>query len=481
MRSNNIITAAHSILLFGVQPIAHVVFLSYFMLSRQVRKHNNVFMIYYLFALAIGIAASTIPLKSSSQFSISIPHKVDWIRQHLATKSPYQKETLNEALPVEPGCELVRYHSIIRHGTRWPTAKDTMAIKNVVARLLMSKSEQVEWLTGWENPFTFEKAGYLHTAGQEELFTMGQRFGRRYKQLLETIDFDNDDLQFASGAQSRTSRSGSAFHLGLLEQTGGWTSAAITPVAWTTYPKTKDTYMQMSHTCPRWVSEVSNNPNTTYQAQIWVDTIIAPIASRLSAKLQVELTVDHVDAIYTACAFETSFYHSSSHWCKLLSADDILALEYTDDLLHYYKYSYGNEINQWVASDLMQLLMHMLQDVKAPRISFQFGHSQTILFLQTLLELNRDNFTLRADTPVDQIRQREFKTARLSPFAANIGFELYECKGSRYIRTLLLEKEVKLPCCDEPMCGFSQFKTWVDEKLNRGYNAVCKLDPIYPA
>lgn len=445
--------------------------------NRQFTHPYHLFMLYPFYLIAIGIAVSTSASHFPLQSPIWSPNRVEWIKQHLATKSPYTAEAFNaSSLYLEDSCQIVQYHSVIRHGTRWPTVKDTAAVKNVISRLLSSQSEQVRWLSGWKDPFTFEKAGYLHMAGQEELYSMGQRIAMRYRELLNSSDYDLDEVQFASGAQSRTSKSGSAFHLGLLEQTGPLTSAAITPVAWTTYPKANDSYMQMSHTCPRWISEVSDNPNTTYQAHRWIETMISPIATRLSEDLGVELTVDHVDSIYTACAFETSFYRSHSNWCDLLTDNDILALEYTDDLAHYYKYSYGSDINQWVASALMEKLMHTLGDANAPKMSFQFGHSQTVLFLQTLLGLNRDAFKLRADTPIEHIQQREFKTSQMSSFAANIGFEMHNCNGSLYIRTLLSEKEVKLPRCSQSICSFDTFKAWMNEKLERGYNAICNVN-----
>ncbi|KAH8555770.1 histidine phosphatase superfamily [Umbelopsis sp. PMI_123] len=433
-------------------------------------------MIYFYIKIFLwAVVASTLSSASVLQTHIHGPSRLDWIKQHLATKSPYTSGPQNINSAGEPDCEVLQYHSVIRHGTRWPTAKNTATIKDVVSRLFTSSSDKVNWLIDWDDPFIAEKAGYLHIAGQYEMYAMGQRIAKRYKRLLENIDLDTDELQFASDAQSRTSRSGSAFHLGLLEQTGNLTSAFISPTAWSIYPKANDSYIHMGYTCPRWVSEVSTNPNATYQAQLWIDTMIPPIATRLSAELGVELTTDNVEAIYAACAFETSFFQTYSDWCTLLNQDDILTFEYAEDLEHYYKFSYGYEINQWVATDLMKMLMQMLESNKAPKMTFQFGHSQTILFFQTFLNLNKDKDILRASTPIGAIRQRKFRTSKLSPFAANIAFELHDCSGTQYIRTLFSEREIILPCCELAMCPFDQFKSWINEKIAHDYDMVCKL------
>ncbi|KAG2180924.1 hypothetical protein INT43_008504 [Umbelopsis isabellina] len=414
-------------------------------------------------------------LPNSNQFPLAGPSRVDWIKQHLATKSPYDVGAIDMLKDPDNACQIVQIHSVIRHGTRWPTVKDTIDINNLVLHLSTSKSERLYWLKEWENPFTLKKAGYLHTVGQEELYQLGQRTRHRYKQLLSTIDLATDELQFASDDQSRTARSGSAFHLGFLEQYGNLTSAHIAPVAWSTYAKSQDTYIQMKRHCPRWQVEVADNPNTTLQAELWIENQLTPISARLSAEFNIDLNANHLDAIYSACAFETSFYHSESNWCQLLEAEDILALEYADDLKQYYTYGYGNEINQWVATDLMTLLLRSISSPYPPTMSFSFGHSQTVLFMLAFLGLNQDNFTLGADTHMEQIRDRKFRTSRLSSFAANIGFELWDCNGDRYIRTLVSESEVTLPGCGRSFCPFQLFNDMISRKIERNYSTICQL------
>ncbi|CAM0136701.1 hypothetical protein VKS41_003509 [Umbelopsis sp. WA50703] len=420
--------------------------------------------------------ALTYSLPNSEQFPISSSGRVDWIKRHLATKSPYDAGTSDTFKDSDEACQIVQFHSVLRHGTRWPTVKDTIAINDLVLYLSASESERLYWLKEWDNPFLLKKAGYLQTSGQEELYQLGQRIHDRYKQLIDEIDLDTDELHFASDDQSRTARSGSAFHLGLLERYGNLTSAHVAPVAWSTYAKSQDTYMQMNHHCPRWQAEVADNPNTILQAELWIENQVTLIAARLSAELDIDLNSNQVDAIYSACAFETSFYHSESPWCLLLEADDILALEYADDLKQYYTYSYGSEINQWVATDLMTLILETISSPYPPTMSFQFGHSQTVLFILTFLGLNKDDVTLSADTPVEQIRKRKFRTSLISSFAANIGFELWDCEGVQYIRTLLSEREVTLPGCDQPFCPFKHFSDMISEKLVRNYSMICQIE-----
>ncbi|KAI8579607.1 hypothetical protein K450DRAFT_241804 [Umbelopsis ramanniana AG] len=428
--------------------------------------------------ISLWIATAFFMLSSASSIMQSHIHgtsRLDWIKQHLGTKTPYTSEVENITSVDEPGCKLLQFHSVIRHGTRWPTARNTAIIRDMASRLLMSNSDKLQWLKHWDDPFLAGKAGYLHITGQHEMYHMGRRIAKRYKRLLESVDLDTDELQFASDAQSRTSRSGSAFHLALLEQTGDLTSAFISPTSWSIYPKATDSYIHMGYTCPRWLSEVYTNPNATYQADAWIEVMLPPIADRLSTEFEVELSVYDIKAIYVACAFETSFFGNYSDWCSLLDPDDILTLEYAEDLEHYYKFSYGHEINRWVATDLMSMLMRRLESNEPPKMSFQFGHSQTILFLQTFLNLNQDSDILRADTPIDMIHERKFRTSKVSPFAANIGLELHDCSGTRYIRALLSEQEVILKGCEEAMCPLDQFKSWIGEKLKQDYDMVCRL------
>ena len=54
---------------------------------------------------------------------------------------------------------------------------------------------------------------------------------------------------------------------------------------------------------------------------------------------------------------------------------------------------------------------------------------------------------------------RKYKTSKIAPFAANIGFLLMECEdGGSKIMTFLQEKPVKLPKCEDLACDWKTFK-----------------------
>lgn len=55
---------------------------------------------------------------------------------------------------------------------------------------------------------------------------------------------------------------------------------------------------------------------------------------------------DMVQLAYTMCRYDKALtYKNVSPWCAAFSNEDLLVLEYVDDLLYYYKDGYGYDIN----------------------------------------------------------------------------------------------------------------------------------------
>lgn len=103
--------------------------------------------------------------------------------------------------------------------------------------------------------------------------------------------------------------------------------------------------------CPRWQEEVEDHPFLASQMKEWSSTFMPSMVSRLAKSLtkpnrpQIPLVSCHIKAIYRACAFEVSVFTQTNTWCTMLNEEEILLLEYLDDLKHYWDLGYGFEIN----------------------------------------------------------------------------------------------------------------------------------------
>ena len=108
---------------------------------------------------------------------------------------------------------------------------------------------------------------------------------------------------------------------------------------------------------------------------------------------------------------------------------------------------------------------------------FQFGHSETVVQVFTALGLFKDQNPLLA-TNMLQMRDREFRTSKISPYSANIVFVLYACEEMRHaddkdrdvkawvMRILVNEKPVRIPACNAEQCLYSVVKEYYHDLMD---------------
>ncbi|KAI8366047.1 uncharacterized protein BYT42DRAFT_550021 [Radiomyces spectabilis] len=118
--------------------------------------------------------------------------------------------------------------------------------------------------------------------------------------------------------------------------------------------------------------------------------------------------------------------------------------------------SYGYApLNEKLPCPLMrQLVADMRRAVKRepgyPRITTKFGHSHTVVGLETFLGLFKDPEKLAAHTPIQRIQERKFRMAQI-----------------------VSEQPVILPESHSVLCPFEMFYQVVEPKLHCDYAALC--------
>ncbi|KAI8800273.1 histidine phosphatase superfamily [Cladochytrium replicatum] len=442
------------------------------------------------------------------------------LREHLGSKSPYSPPAENETVvsPLPETCRVIHLQVVGRHGTRFPGMKDTLGcqgLEKVPFNIKLSHNLK-ESLMSWSCPFPIKKIGLLARAGEYEVYELGRRLGRRYPNRVYSPTF----VKIRSSAVSRSGQSASAFSAGFFEGSGGLEMCGIPPIYQTTLPKMMDYELVPKHACPRWSKTLYEDPRRQAEMSAYRTLRIQSIADRLTESLMTppaKLTTENIEAMYRTCAFELS---SSTHldeaplspWCKVFDQEDIEALEYLDDLSHYYLLSYGHEFNEIVGCALSTAIANELLRVstttrqassmkmrfqfapvefdqnifQTPEESdpldavFYFGHSETNTFLLSLLGLYRDPVPLRANLTQEQISQRRFRSSRVS-FAMNIVFELVSCETEEdhYVRALVNEREVLIPGCHGPgaLCHLHHFVERVigPERYLCNYERICGI------
>ena len=100
--------------------------------------------------------------------------------------------------------------------------------------------------------------------------------------------------------------------------------------------------------------------------------------------------------------------------------------------------------------------------------------------LLTALELFKDDTPLKANN-MPAMSNRKFKASNISPMAANVAFVLYACPGVNggthsYVTKLLVNEEsVKIPLCNNTVCGYDQLVEVHQPKFDPcDKDALCK-------
>ncbi|KAG0375150.1 PHOsphatase [Mortierella sp. AD032] len=427
------------------------------------------------------------PKAKGSSPLYSLP-PMDWIRSHLGTKSPYPHESrpVGQVKDTPKGYELVQIHLIVRHGTRFPSSSKSMGFKALADRLKGVKLRGFEWLRDWPSEMLYppSRGNLLSAQGDADLYQIGRRFAIRYEALLQKYPYDASTYQFYSSAKSRCSQSAYAFSVGLFEgrltpETGYESShrPPIQPIEISMLPIGLDKEMAVKYACPRWLESVKDQPGVVKESRLFESKFIPALAERLTAVLSagaatpsaiVNITAKDAATIQNICGFEIAMHNNDQTWCRLLSLgiepaaiaaaagtqkSDTKTMfknfEIAGDLDDYYTHGPGVPFNRHLGCKLGTSLKENIESVlleggsstttpikkrgdddeegpKKYRGIFKFGHSETILFFSDFLGLySQKGVPLTADMTAEQYGNREFKTSKVSPFAANMAFEVY--------------------------------------------------------
>ncbi|KAF9968152.1 PHOsphatase [Mortierella alpina] len=394
-----------------------------------------------------------------------------------------------------------------------------------------------------ETIYPTTKGALLAPQGDSDLYQIGRRFAGRYKDFLDQHPYDANTYQFYSSGKSRCRQSAYGFTVGFLEGRHAGDldkivpkmksrTSPVQPVDISTVPLGLDKELAVKFACPRWTESVKGQPKVVYEANTYDDRVLPELAEQLSNRYVsqggvalVNFTRKDVQTIYTACGFEMSFYGNDKTWCQLLrlaspvrslesrdhhaSEEDIkstfLKLEISSDLSRYYTYGPGVPFNRHLGCKLATSLLESIELALAPdadystgrrtssshddeddasklfRGQFKFGHSETIMFFSSFLGLyNKKGVRMTATMTPEQYEEREFKTSDLSPFAANMAFEVFRPKAAKSsprkwrlsdedglspppiqgkVRMFVNEEPMILPGCETELCDWVMFKS----------------------
>ncbi|KYQ96649.1 multiple inositol polyphosphate phosphatase [Tieghemostelium lacteum] len=462
--------------------------------------------------------------KSSNNQNDRLVVRLESTEKEIVEKEPLIINDLQSSGSSSGGvCKIVHFNFLARHGSRLPVAG---AIKKLQ---LLPQSldgygdkivEQYKWILNWTVPYPTTTAGNLILQGQYEHYNISKRFRQRYPEFFQH-GYLPSRYPIQSTAISRVGISANSFAYGLFEGTGQLGSENFEPVFIKTSTLDSDNLLRFFDTCQTYRHLIDSNVINKDQQTLWNTKTFPNISLEISQKLGLqdvwEPTINVIDNIFSACAYELSISNDDSHWCSLLSKENILNWEYSQDLSNYWMKSYGNVHNYKISSILLKDILNTMDgfvygnntsssssDLSSssnsdsisssssssssssivqtpPRTILRFAHAETVIPFLTLLGLYNDTFTLMANSTAEQIANRKFRTSIISPYASNIGFFLLDCGEEGFkIKIEHNELAIQIPGCDSLYCDYSQFTKLFEQVRQFDWNDYCDISSGQP-
>ncbi len=355
------------------------------------------------------------------------------LNDFLSTKALYRPRPAGA--PVAAECEARSLALVLRHGARNPSKSDIALLTQLQADVAAGAPPSRGDLRAWRVPYERDAAGLLTDVGANEHYRIGQRLRARFPALFAR-PYTPARYRFTSTQVSRAARSALSLAFGMFENdgiVGGPANRNYLPFFVESTPNADDMLLRFFKLCPAFAH---------FEAQCcdgkdaFLDRVLAPVAAELSLALAPwNVSTAHVRAFYTACQFE----HATGApplFCPLLSPTALAALEFIDDVERERAGARGNPTHD-CAADLVRAMRDTLVACANANgtcdtpVALWFAHAETIIPLSSALRLFETRSLLHWNASVPPPSElSSWPVSHVAPFAANIGFVLYECANN---------------------------------------------------
>ncbi|EPX72899.1 thiamine-repressible acid phosphatase Pho4 [Schizosaccharomyces octosporus yFS286] len=446
----------------------------------------------WLFALMAGLASASVTDFESFKDTFNI-------QEHMGSLSIYHEPYLGGLSSRFPeSCEIRQLHVLQRHGSRNPTAGDSVTNAGYLSQVqdrLLNGSLPINY-TVPGNPFQFIKswipvidtnnADKLSSSGRLELFEMGREILSRYSTL-----FDSDVYEINTAAQNRVVESATWYSYGMFgEEMKNKSNFIYVPEDESAGSATLSDFKA----CPVFNEKRIDHEKTKHIRSQWEKIFLAPIRTRLNPYfLNYSLTNDDVRSFFYLCAFEVAL-KDGSDFCSLFTSSEIINFEYDYDL----KFSFhGGPASKWSSivggayvNNLAESLRSVNNETNNQKTFFAFTHDTHIFAVEAALGFFPD---ITPETPLPATKNPytySAKTSSFVPFAGNLITELFQCQDQKYyVRHLVNQQVFPLTDCgygpshsSDGMCELSAYLNSPVRfnSTNNGtniFNAACKAQP----
>lgn len=430
-------------------------------------------------------------------FSLAAGYEQDYCFNHeenpylmYGTKTAYEFVHEKSRNPEDiPHCHPIQFWMLSRHGTRFPdmqTIYTMQRLSDLRDQIINNREirhngrlcdEDLDNLKRWTLSVFPNQADSLTNQGYDDLKFMARRFKSQFPKLLNQT-YSQHLYEFRFTDTQRTKASAIAFAEGLFGSSAG---VYLPPAL------KNDTLIQAYKNCPKWKAEVDNNTRTVEEKRLFelsphMQALLQNVSERLGFSYR--LTFVQLDEMYNMCRFDKAWnVRQISPWCAVFSKEELQLMEYREDLEYYYHSGYGNDINVKLGCPTVKDLINRFSQMEnqnpydrtQPAGIFYFTHSTALQMTLAQLGIARDHDHL-THTNYNVLKNRKWRTSKISPFASNLAAVLFRCDDGENHRIMfyLGERLVPYDGCNVGLCRWSYIK---DKFSNIARD--CNLDFCY--
>ncbi|WBW73857.1 multiple inositol polyphosphate phosphatase [Schizosaccharomyces osmophilus] len=446
----------------------------------------------WFFALVVGSVSARVSDSETFKNTFNL-------QEHLGSLSIYHEPYfagLSSKFP--ESCEIRQLHILQRHGSRNPTAGDSITNAGYLAQVqdqLINGTFPINY-TVPGNPFQFIKswvpvinpsnADKLSSSGRLELFEMGREIFSRYNKL-----FDSDVYEINTAAQDRVVESATWYTYGMF----GEEMANKTKYIYLAEDETAGANTLSGHkACNVYNEKKINQKKTKHVLSEWEEIFLSPIKTRLNPYFSdYNLTNDDVRSFFYLCAFEVAL-KDESDFCSLFTPSEVINFEYDYDLKFSFHTGPASEWSSIMGGayihNLAESLRSISNETNHQKTFFAFTHDTHIFAVETALgffpDITHENPLPATFNPYTY----SAKTSSFVPFAGNLITELFQCQDQKYyVRHLVNQQVFPLTDCgygpshsSDGMCELSAYLNSPVRvnSTNNGtniFNAACEAQP----
>lgn len=336
---------------------------------------------------------------------------------------------------IPAGCKVELSAFFSRHGSRYP---DTGAYngwvelqKRLEATAFTVSDQKFDFLKTWKPVLSDPNSqiAQISPTGVKELREMGETWRERYSDLYQA---ETPFTMWANYYKSspRVRDSARYFAQGFVGPNASnlttiYALNASDPAAW------------MNSLAPSDLCKAYNDQGGSPYKEVWDAIWIPPVQARLNAIVQgFNFTAEDVQQIPYLCGFETQITESRSPFCDLLTEEEVLGYEYSQDLRYWYGTGLGSDIEKTQMLPVLDMVAQRFVD--GPNAVYQNGNTTFIppKVIATFANDGQINQLIAALGVFDKeprlpgnmsLPNRKFRSSRLTPMRGTVAFERLSC------------------------------------------------------